>query len=127
MKPPLRILSMSYNVLFVRRTQRMRGLWLAALLLLFVRASFGQSPAFDRASSLRHGVNLSGWFASSGDLTEQHFKTFTGAADLKLIHDMGFDSVRLGIDPSLIARHGSLTPANPQALAALDLAVDEIL
>ncbi len=40
---------------------------------------------------------------------------------------MGFDSVRLGIEPSLIVRHGSLTPANPQALAALDRAVDQIL
>src|SRR5215472_15464488 len=105
----------------------MRGLRLAALLLLLVPPSFGQSPAFDRASSLRHGINLSGWFASSGNLSEQHFATFTTASDLKLIHDMGFDSVRLGIDPSLIARHGSLTPANPQALATLDRAVDAIL
>ena len=40
---------------------------------------------------------------------------------------MGFDSVRLGIEPSLIVRHGSLTPANPEALAALDRAVDQIL
>jgi hypothetical protein len=26
---------------------------------------------------------------------------------------MGFDSVRLGVEPSLIARPGQLTPANP--------------
>jgi aryl-phospho-beta-D-glucosidase BglC (GH1 family) len=112
---------------FVKETQRMRGFCLAALLLLLAPASSGQGPAFDRASSLQHGINLSGWFASSGDLTERHFESFTTAADLKLIRDMGFDSVRLGIDPSLIARHGSLTPVNPQMLAALDRAVDEIL
>ncbi|HZD50064.1 MAG TPA: hypothetical protein VE178_15080 [Silvibacterium sp.] len=78
---------------------------------------WAQNTAFDRAASLRHGINLSGWFAGSRDLSAQHFDTFTGEADLKLIHDMGFDSVRLGVEPSLIARHGSLTPANPEALA----------
>jgi aryl-phospho-beta-D-glucosidase BglC (GH1 family) len=96
-------------------------------LLLIAPFSLAQNLPFDRASSLRHGINLSGWFASSHDLTQQHFETFTTGADLKLIHDMGFDSVRLGIEPSLIVRHGSLTPANPQALAALDRAVDQIL
>jgi len=99
------------------------------LILLLLAAPFcpGQSPAFDRAASLRHGINLSGWFASSRDLSAQHFESFTGPADLKLIRDMGFDSVRLGIEPSLIVRHGSLSPANPEALAALDRAVDQIL
>ena len=105
----------------------MRRLCLPILLVFIVPFSPAQNLASDRAASLRHGINLSGWFASSGDLSEQHFKTFTGTADLRLIHDMGFDSVRLGIEPSLIVRHGSLTPANPQAIAALDRAVDEIL
>jgi len=105
----------------------MRGFYLPILLLLIAPFSLAQNPAFERASSLRHGINLSGWFASSRDLTQQHFDTFTTGADLKLIHEMGFDSVRLGIEPSLIVRHGSLTPANPEALAALDRAVDQIL
>ena len=105
----------------------MRGLCLSVLLFLIAPLSLAQSLAFDRAASLRHGINLSGWFGGSGDLSSRHLETFTGPADLKLIHDMGFDSVRLGIDPSLIVRHGSLTPANPQALANLDRAVDEIL
>ena len=102
---------------------------LMPLSLLLVAASLGaaQNTAFDRAASLRHGINLSGWFASSNDLSEQHFKSFTTDADLKLIHEMGFDSVRLGIEPSLIVRHGSLTPANPEALAALDHAIDQIV
>src|SRR5579883_2262422 len=100
---------------------------LTLFLLLAAPLSQTQNLAFERAASLRHGINLSGWFASSHDLNEQHFNTFTSEADLKLIREMGFDSVRLGIEPSLIIRHGSLTPANPQALAALDRAVDEIL
>jgi endoglucanase len=98
-----------------------------ALFLVTIPSLLAQSVAFDRAVFLRHGINLSGWFASSRDLSQQHFDSFSGAADLKLIHDMGFDSVRLGVEPSLIVRHGSLTPANPEALAALDHAVDGIL
>jgi len=100
---------------------------LLILLLLVTPFSMSQNLAFERAASLRHGINLSGWFAGSGDLSEQHFNTFTNESDLKLIHEMGFDSIRLGVDPSLIVRPGSLTPADPKALAALDRAVDEIL
>ena len=84
-----------------------------------------QNPAFDRAASLRHGINLSGWFASSGDLSQQHFDSFTTEADLKLIHAMGFDSVRLGIEPSLIVRHGQPHARESEALAALDRAVHQ--
>jgi endoglucanase len=105
----------------------MRRFILSVLVLVLTPLASAQSIAFDRSASLRHGINLSGWFASSYDLSQKHFDSFTNASDLKLIHDMGFDSVRLGIEPSLIARHGSLTPANPQALAALDHAVDAIL
>ncbi len=105
----------------------MRRLALFFVFLCVSAFSFAQSAAFDRAASLRHGINLSGWFASSGDLSQQHFETFTNEADLKLIHEMGFDSVRLGVEPSLIVRHGQLNPANPQALAALDHAVDQAL
>jgi len=105
----------------------MRRFVLFVVLFVTPALSFSQTLVFDRAAALRHGINLSGWFASSRDLSQQHFDSFTGAADLKLIHEMGFDSVRLGIEPSLIVRHGSLTPANPQALAALDHAVDESL
>jgi endoglucanase len=105
----------------------MRGYVLLTVLLLTSSPSFAQSLAFERAAVLRHGINLSGWFASSGDLSQQHFDTFTNSTDLKLIYEMGFDSVRLGVEPSLIVRHGQLNPANPQALAALDQAVKEIL
>src|SRR5271170_3059303 len=95
-----------YNNLSCRRTHSMRRLALFLVFLFTIPVSFAQTPAFDRAASLRHGINLSGWFASSGDLSQQHFDTFTNEADLKLIHEMGFDSVRLGVEPSLIVRHG---------------------
>ena len=82
--------------------------------------------AFQRARSLQHGINLSGWFAGS-DLSPQHLDTFTNEADLKFIYTMGFDSVRIGIAPAVIAHHGSLQPANPEVLAALDRAVNAAL
>ncbi|MFT4111652.1 glycoside hydrolase family 5 protein [Silvibacterium sp.] len=84
------------------------------------------ATAFRRAQELRHGINLSNWFAS-GDLSPQHLASAVTEADLTAIHAMGFDSVRIGVEPSLIARHGQLTPANPAALAALHKAVDEAL
>ena len=105
----------------------MRRAALLMVLLATFQISSAQSPAFERAASLQHGINLSGWFASSGDLNQQHFDTFTNEADLKLIHEMGFDSVRLGVEPSLIVRHGQLNPANPEAVAHLDRSIDRAL
>jgi aryl-phospho-beta-D-glucosidase BglC (GH1 family) len=105
----------------------MRRAALLMVLLATFQISFAQSPAFERAASLQHGINLSGWFASSGDLSQQYFDTFTNEADLKLIHEMGFDSVRLGVEPSLILRHGQLNPAKPEAVAHLDRSLDRAL
>lgn len=99
----------------------------ALFLLAFSQIALAQSVAFQRASSLRHGINLSGWFASSRDLSAAHLANFTNAADLKAIHAMGFDFVRLGIDPALIERHGQIAAANPEALTELDHAVRETL
>ncbi|MGA9244046.1 MAG: cellulase family glycosylhydrolase [Silvibacterium sp.] len=105
----------------------MRRAALVMVLLATFQISFAQSPAFERAASLQHGINLSGWFASSSDLSQQHFDIFTNEADLKLIHEMGFNSVRLGVEPSLIVRHGQLKPANPEAVAHLDRSIDRAL
>src|SRR6201998_4043341 len=99
----------------------------ALLLLTASQVSTAQSMAFERAATLNHGLNLSGWFASSRDLSPQHIANFTNATDLKAIHQMGFDFVRLGVDPSLIERHGEAGPANPEALTELDHAVAEAL
>src|SRR5580700_7251013 len=104
----------------------MRRLFLLTVIVLSVQLAAAQSKAFERARSLQHGINLSGWFAGS-DLSPQHLDTFTNEADLKFIHEMGFDSVRLGIEPSIIARHGQLQPANPAALADLDRVIHAVL
>src|SRR6185437_17156581 len=96
-----------------------RRLLVASLLLMFGVAPmvWSQNVAFERAQNLQHGINLSGWF-DSRDLSPQHIASFTNASDLKAIHAMGFDFVRLGVDPSLIERHGEVSAANPEMLSS---------
>jgi hypothetical protein len=55
-----------------------------------------------RLAHLRHGINLSDWFAQVGDpggYNKQHFDTAITPHDLDLIQAMGFDHVRLSVDP----------------------------
>ena len=58
-----------------------------------------------RVGHLRHGINLSEWFQAGGDpngLTKQHFDSAITDEDLALIQAMGFDHVRLCINPCLL-------------------------
>lgn len=55
-----------------------------------------------RAASLRHGINTSAWFAQVYDpkgYTKEHLQTWTTAEDIALIKSMGFDHVRLSVNP----------------------------
>ncbi len=55
--------------------------------------------AFARARRLRHGINLSEWYAQTPDDYSTHrLDTYTTPADIELVHQMGFDHVRLSID-----------------------------
>jgi endoglucanase len=65
-------------------------------------------PAFlstvpaSRLAQLRRGINTSGWFAQVYDkrgYTKEHFQSWTTAEDIALIKSMGFDHVRLSVDP----------------------------
>jgi len=66
-----------------------------------------------RLAHLRHGVNLSAWFAQVYDpkgYTKEHFETWNTSADIALIRAAGFDHVRLSVNPQPImdaANHGS--------------------
>ena len=88
------------------------------------------NTATQRASRLRHGINLSEWFAQVYDprgYTKEHFETWTTAQDIALIKSMGFDHVRLSVNPQPMfsGRHGFEIAAEP--MAALDSAVKMIL
>src|ERR1700731_2774825 len=54
--------------------------------------------AFQRAQHLRRGINTSDWFAQSGDYSVQRLRAFTTPDDIRLIHHLGFDHIRLSID-----------------------------
>jgi endoglucanase len=55
-----------------------------------------------RVAHLRHGINASEWFAQVFDpkgYTKEHLQNWTTAEDIALIKSMGFDHVRLSINP----------------------------
>jgi endoglucanase len=110
--------------------------------ILFSSLCFAQpnSIAQRRAAHLRHGINLSEWFAQVYDpkgYTKEHFETWTTADDIALIKSMGFDHVRLSVNPqpqnsqgqnSLgMMRHNMADQLPPEYLSYLDAAVKMVL
>ncbi len=93
-------------------------------------ASSKVSQAFARAEKLKRGINASEWFAQVYDkrgYTPEHFQSWTTAEDIALIKSMGFDHVRLSVNPQPMFnnREPNKIPAN--YLASLDAAVKMIL
>jgi len=88
------------------------------------------SVATRRAEHLRHGINLSNWFQAGGDpagLTKPHFDSAITSDDLALIKSMGFDHVRLCINPAPMLRRGQGDQIPADYLGYLDSAVQMIL
>lgn len=88
------------------------------------------SLAFLRAEKLKRGINASEWFAQVYDkrgYTPEHFQAWTTVEDIALIKAMGFDHVRLSVNPQPMfnAREPNKIPA--EYLASLDAAVKMIL
>ncbi len=85
--------------------------------------------AFARAKHLQHGINASEWFAQSpNDYSAARTDRYTDAGDIALIARLGFDNVRLSIDPVPLEQ----PPVNQEGLNAdflgrLDRAVDAML
>jgi len=106
---------------------------LAALLLLpMLRAQeqpLSNIPA-RRLAHLRHGINASEWFAQVYDpkgYSKEHFQSWTTAQDIALIQAMGFDHIRLSVNPEPMFRHNRADEIPADYLAYLDEAVKEIL
>jgi aryl-phospho-beta-D-glucosidase BglC (GH1 family) len=83
-----------------------------------------------RLARLRHGINASEWFAQVYDkrgYTKEHFQNWTTAEDIALIKSMGFDHVRLSVDPQpmMMSHRPDEIPA--EYLGYLDSAVKMIL
>jgi endoglucanase len=79
-----------------------------------------------RLAHLRHGINLSGWFAQiydGGGYTKEHFQTSNTATDLALIKSMGFDHVRLSVNPEPLMEAMEQQDKGTEYLGYLDAAV----
>jgi len=84
----------------------------------------GVPPA--RLAHLRRGINLSGWFAQVYDprgYSQEHLQSWVTAGDMSLIKSMGFDHVRLSVNPKPLfnAREPEKIPA--AYLGYLDAAI----
>jgi endoglucanase len=85
---------------------RRRVLFAVVLLTCFSVSAQTASPAWKRVEHLRHGINASEWLAQSSDYSPQRLRTFTTLDDVARMHAMGFDHVRLSIDPAVFKCQG---------------------
>jgi Cellulase (glycosyl hydrolase family 5) len=83
-----------------------------------------------RVARLRRGINTSGWFAQVYDkrgYTKEHFQSWNTAEDIVLIKSMGFDHVRLSVDPQPMMASHRPEEIPAEYLEYLDAAVKMIL
>jgi endoglucanase len=83
-----------------------------------------QRVAFQRAATLTHGVNLSGWFGGWGDYSPEHTSTYITVADFQLMKEMGIRYVRFPLDPTLLSQGGLMNPNKDQIWTRIDNALD---
>ncbi len=83
-----------------------------------------------RAGFLRRGINASHWFAQLGNpeaYTKEHLQTAVTAEDIALIKSMGFDYVRLSVNPQPLFLPNRPMELRAEYLGYLDDAVKMIL
>ena len=106
------------------------------LFLLLATSLQAQTPpatsdvAQRRLAHLQHGINASEWFAQVYDpkgYVKEHFESWTTTQDIALIKSMGFDHVRLSVNPQPMFRHGHADEIPADYLSYLDAAVKMIL
>ncbi len=106
------------------------------LILLFLLVSVLSSAqtkpslAQQRARHLRRGINLSEWFAQVYDpvgYKKEHLVGWVTADDIALIKSMGFDHVRLSVNPEPMMRHNAADQIPQEYQGYLDDAVKMIL
>jgi len=142
----------------IDRCRRIAGMLLmSGLAAVSTKAQIQNQPAdqssapptlgFVRAAHLRRGVNFSMWYAQSSDYSAARLATYTTPADFQLVHDLGFDHVRLNIDPEPLIDNGPVgsvsapmplidpdvpisetatLPLRPEAMARLDATIRQI-
>ena len=107
--------------------------WVAILFLSSLSLAQGapsSSVPGSRLAHLRHGINLSEWFAQVYDpkgYTRDHFQNWTTSADIALIKSAGFDHVRLSVNPQPMMDAARRPGGSAEYFGYLDAAVKMIL
>jgi aryl-phospho-beta-D-glucosidase BglC (GH1 family) len=86
----------------------------------------GSGIAFFRAAHLKRGINLSMWYAQTSDYSAVRLESYTTAEDFRLVKRLGFDHVRLSINPEPLMLGGRVDMLDLAAIARLDNTVAEI-
>src|SRR5215510_486095 len=118
----------------------MWGIWLAVILtanLIFVPFTAEAQQAgkvaegdAQRVPMLRRGLNLSHWFAQARGAhgySHEHLTAHMTSADVALIHRLGFDHVRLSVDPALLFTPENVEIVQRDRLPELDQAIRMII
>jgi endoglucanase len=115
----------------------MRRKWISLVVLFLTVAALAQTgpqplssvpPA--RLAHIRRGINLSEWFAQVWDpkgYTKEHFQNWNTPADIALIKSLGFDHVRLSVNPQPMMDAGRRYDGTAEYFGYLDAAVKMIL
>jgi len=118
----------------------MWGIWLAVILtanLILVSFSAEAQQAgkvtqgdAQRVPILRRGLNLSHWFAQARTpqgYSQDHLTAHVTVSDVALIHRLGFDHVRLSVDPVLLFTPENVEIVQRDRLQELERAIRMII
>ncbi|AFY83745.1 glycoside hydrolase family 5 protein [Oscillatoria acuminata] len=86
-----------------------------------------ENPLENRFERLTRGINLSHWFSQSETYNPFHMENFISDEDLDLLAGLGFQHVRLPVDPALLMDLSNPASLNPEYLGYLDSALDRLL
>ena len=119
----------------MRRISRVHACGFVLVILSLCNGVLAQTEPLNsvpasRLAHLRHGINASEWFAQVYDpkgYTKEHFENWTTAADISLIHSLGFDHVRLSVNPQPMFTNNRPEAIPQEYLGYLDAAVKMIL
>jgi hypothetical protein len=104
--------------------------WIPSLIILALASAVimaqSEVPA-SRLAHLHHGINLSHWFAQAVDYSKAHLESHTTAEDIALIKSIGFDHVRLTLEPAPLFSDDDPGRLKADYLKYLDNALDMIL
>jgi endoglucanase len=105
------------------------GGWLVGLLVVAMVATAARAQdelAFARAKHLRRGINLSMWYAQAPNYSAERLASYTTPADFKAVRYLGFDHVRLSINPEPLIADAKTGALRDDAMARLDETVRQI-